>query len=62
MSWIRSHWRNISTGLMLATLAGLGGNELYRSLRGDCCQPGAACCHPGSPCCNGAHAQSLAAR
>jgi hypothetical protein len=55
---IRSKWRAISAGLMLATLAGLGGHELYRSVRGDCCQPGAPCCYPGSPCCHGAHAHA----
>lgn len=52
---IRMHWSKISTGLLLATVLGMGGFKVYQHYSGDCCQPGASCCYPGSPCCNGHH-------
>jgi hypothetical protein len=61
MSWIRAHWRRVSTAALLLTVAGLGAHELYRAKYGDCCAPGAACCHPGSPCCHG-HGAAQASR
>jgi hypothetical protein len=42
----------LSTGLLLATLLGVGGFTAYRHFTGDCCQPGSPCCYPGSPCCH----------
>jgi hypothetical protein len=53
LNLIRTHWSKISTGLLLATLLGVGGMKLYGRVARDCCQPGASCCHPGSPCCHG---------
>jgi hypothetical protein len=50
---IRAHWSKISTGLLLATLLGLGGLHLYDRTAGDCCKPNAACCVPGASCCHG---------
>lgn len=53
---IRANWSKISTGLLLATLFGIGGMKVHERVAGDdCCQPGAACCYPGSPCCHGKH-------
>jgi hypothetical protein len=52
---IRTHWSKISTGLLLATLAGIGGTKLYQHYASDCCQPGASCCYPGSSCCHARH-------
>ncbi len=49
---IRTHWSKISTGLLLATLLGVGGVKLHERLGGDCCGLGLACCYPGSPCCH----------
>jgi hypothetical protein len=52
-TWIRKNWRRISTVALVAALGGIGASEVYRAVRGDCCQPGAPCCYPGSPCCKG---------
>ena len=52
LTYIRSNWRHISTGILAIALLGTGGAQLYRTLSGDCCQPGSPCCHPGSPCCH----------
>ncbi len=52
---IRTHWSKISTGLLLATVLGIGGVKLYERFAGDCCQPGASCCQPGASCCHGKH-------
>lgn len=48
---IREHWKHISTGILLASLLGLGAFKVHAYMTGDCCEPGAACCYPGSPCC-----------
>jgi hypothetical protein len=56
-SFLRTHWSKISTGLLVATLLGMGGVKVYERVAGDCCQPGSACCYPGSSCCHGKHAQ-----
>jgi hypothetical protein len=53
MNLFRSNWSRISTGLLLATLLGVGGMTAYQRLTGDCCYPGSPCCYPGSPCCHG---------
>lgn len=58
LTWIRSRWSTISTGLLVATLLGAGGVKAYERLAGDCCQPGASCCHPGSSCCH--HSKQVA--
>ena len=50
--FLAANWRRISTGILALTLLGAGGSQLYRSLSGDCCQPGSPCCYPGSPCCH----------
>ncbi len=50
---IRARWSTISTGVLLATVLGLGGVRLYEYVAGDCCGPGASCCTPGAPCCAG---------
>lgn len=56
MTRIRKHWRAISTGMLVASLLGVGAFEANRYVNGsDCCHPGAACCHPGAACCNGHH-------
>lgn len=52
-TWIQKNWRRVSTGMLLLALGGIGGSELYRAVRGDCCAPGAACCKPGAACCKG---------
>jgi len=60
MNWVRAHWRRISTGLLVAALAGVGGQQLYKTYFEDCCAPGSPCCHPGAACCHGhAHAQAM---
>jgi hypothetical protein len=51
-TYLRTHWRRISTGLLAFALLGAGGTQLYRTLHGDCCEPGSPCCYPGSPCCH----------
>jgi hypothetical protein len=51
-TFLRAHWRRISTGLLAFALLGAGGTQVYRTLSGDCCQPGSPCCYPGSPCCH----------
>jgi len=53
MSFLYKHWRTVSSGLLALTLLGAGGTQVYRTLSGDCCQPGSPCCYPGSPCCHG---------
>ena len=53
LTFMRTHWSKISTGLLLALIAGMGGMTAYERLTGDCCKPGASCCYPGSPCCHG---------
>ena len=53
MSFLRTHWRKISTLAFLTTLGLAAGLEAHRLMSsGDCCQPGSPCCHPGSPCCH----------
>jgi hypothetical protein len=52
LTFLRTHWRRVSTGLLALTLLGAGGTQAYRAMRGDCCQPGSPCCYPGSPCCH----------
>jgi hypothetical protein len=53
LSFLRNHWRRISTGVLALTLLGAGGVQLYQTLYSDdCCYPGSPCCHPGSPCCH----------
>lgn len=62
MDRIKKHWRALSTGILLASLASAGAFVADRYLGdGDCCHPGAACCHPGAACCN-AHHGSVASR
>jgi hypothetical protein len=56
LTYIRTHWRRISTGMLAFAFLGAAVPRIYQSLRGDCCQPGSPCCHPGSPCCPHAHA------
>jgi hypothetical protein len=53
LNFVHTHWSKISTGLLVLSLVGFGGAKLYRTLAGDCCQPGSSCCYPGSPCCHG---------
>ncbi len=57
MNRLRTHWRAISTGMLVASLLGAGFfvARSYMGGDGDCCHPGAACCHPGAACCNGHH-------
>jgi len=46
--------------LLVAALAGVGGQQLYKTYFEDCCAPGSPCCHPGAACCHGhAHAQAM---
>lgn len=52
LSFVRTHWRHFSSGLLALAVLGAAGPEVYRALNGDCCRPGASCCHPGSPCCH----------
>jgi hypothetical protein len=57
LNLIRTNWSRISTGLLLATLLGVGGMTAYQRLGSDdCCHPGSPCCYPGSPCCHHAAA------
>ncbi len=52
LNWIRGHRSKMSTGVLLATLAVVGGAKAYETMSDDCCRPGAACCYLGSPCCH----------
>jgi hypothetical protein len=52
LTFLRSRWRQISTGILALTLLGAGSTQVYRAMRGDCCAPGSPCCYPGSPCCH----------
>ena len=52
MNFVRSHWRTISTAMMVATALSVGGARAYAAATEDCCKPGAACCHPGAACCH----------
>ena len=56
MTFLRTHWRRVSTGLLALALLGAGGSQAYAALSGDCCTPGSPCCFPGSPCCHHAPA------
>jgi hypothetical protein len=52
-TFLRTHWRKISTVLLAATALTIGGYKAYAASNGDdCCGPGQPCCYPGSPCCN----------
>jgi hypothetical protein len=42
LTFFRTHWRRVSTGLLALTLLGAGGSQAYQALRG-------ACCHHTSP-------------
>ena len=53
MNRLRTHWRAISTGMLVASLLGAAFFIADRYYGDDCCYPGAACCHPGAACCNG---------
>jgi hypothetical protein len=55
-TFLATHWRKISTGILLASVLGMGGVKLHAALADDCCSPGSPCCHPGSPCCHHANA------
>jgi hypothetical protein len=59
LTYIRTHWSKVSTGLLLVTLVGAGGLRAYEHFSGSCCRAGAACCFPGSPCCHGHQAAQL---
>jgi hypothetical protein len=61
LAWIHTHWSKVSTGLLVATLLGVGGAKVYQHFASDCCYPGAPCCYPGSPCC-AHHSEKVAER
>ncbi len=52
-AFLNTHWRKLASGLVLLSVLGIGGAELYASQTSSCCKPGASCCYPGSPCCKG---------
>jgi uncharacterized protein (DUF779 family) len=58
LTFVRTHWSKISTGLLLATLVATGGVRIYEHFAG-CCVPGSPCCYPGSPCCHGHQVAAL---
>ena len=58
-TFLRKHWRTISTVVLAVTALTIGGYKAYAASNADCCGPGQPCCHPGSPCCNHGKAASL---
>ena len=53
LSFLRTHWRHVSSGLLALAVVGAAAPRVYAALAGDdCCKPGSSCCFPGSPCCH----------